>query len=85
MRYFIVISIFLGIYSCGNSTEEKNLSTKTEIVTKRALKLIQNKDSSRYNVAFYIMDGIYNTELTAPYDILQHTFNRKNQKSININ
>lgn len=84
MRYFIVISIFLGIYSCGNSTEEKNLSTKTEIVTKRALKLIQNKDSSRYNVAFLIMDGTYNTELTAPYDIFQHTIYRKNIKSMNV-
>lgn len=84
MRYFIVISIFLGIYSCGNSTEEKNLSTKTEIVTKRALKLIQNKDNSRYNVAFLIMDGTYNTELTAPYDIFQHTIYRKNIKSMNV-
>jgi len=84
MRYFIIVSIFLGIYSCGNSTEEKNLSTKTEIVTKRALKLIQNKDSSRYNVAFLIMDGTYNTELTAPYDIFQHTIYRKNIKSMNV-
>lgn len=84
MRYFIIISIFLGIYSCGNSTEEKNLSTKTEIVTKRALKLIQNKDNSRYNVAFLIMDGTYNTELTAPYDIFQHTIYRKNIKSMNV-
>ena len=84
MRYFIVISIFLGIYSCRNSTEEKNISTKTEIVTKRALKLIQNKDSSRYNVAFLIMDGTYNTELTAPYDIFQHTIYRKNIKSMNV-
>jgi len=84
MRYFILLSIFLGIYSCGNSTEEKNLSTKTEIVTKRALKLIQNKDNSRYNVAFLIMDGTYNTELTAPYDIFQHTIYRKNIKSMNV-
>ena len=26
-----------------------------------------------YNVAFLIMEGTYNTELTAPYDIFQHT------------
>ncbi len=26
-----------------------------------------------YHVAFLIMDGVYNTELTAPYDIFQHT------------
>ncbi len=37
----------------------------------------------RYNVAFLIMDGTYNTELTAPYDIFQHTQYRKNIRSMN--
>ena len=27
----------------------------------------------RLNVAFLIVDGVYNTELTAPYDVFQHT------------
>ncbi len=39
--------------------------------------------SDRYNVAFLIMDGVYNTELTAPYDIFQHTTFRQNIKSMN--
>ena len=30
-------------------------------------------DEAFYNVALLIMDGVYNTELTAPYDIFQHT------------
>lgn len=30
-------------------------------------------DSAAYNVALLIVDGVYNTELTAPYDIFQHT------------
>lgn len=30
---------------------------------------ILSKDPNRYNAAFLIMDGVYNTELTAPYDI----------------
>ncbi len=30
-----------------------------------------------YNVALLVMDGVYNTELTAPYDIFQHTIFRK--------
>jgi len=38
----------------------------------------------RYNVAFLIMDGVYNTELTAPYDIFQHTIFRKNIKPMNV-
>ncbi len=40
-------------------------------------------DPDRYNVAFLIMDGVYNTELTAPYDIFQHTIYRKGIKSMN--
>ena len=38
----------------------------------------------RYNVAFLIMDGTYNTELTAPFDIFQHTQYRKNIKAMNV-
>ncbi|HHM21715.1 MAG TPA: glutamine amidotransferase, partial [Bacteroidetes bacterium] len=38
---------------------------------------------NRYNVAFLIMNGVYNTELTAPFDIFQHTVFRKNIKPMN--
>ncbi len=37
-----------------------------------------------YNVAFLIMDGVYNTELTAPYDIFQHTQYREGIKAMNV-
>ena len=36
-----------------------------------------------YNVAFLIMDGVYNTEYTAPYDIFQHTQFRDGIKAMN--
>ena len=36
-----------------------------------------------YNVAFLIMDGVYNTEYTAPYDIFQHTQFRQGIKAMN--
>ena len=39
---------------------------------------------NRYNVAFLIMDGTYNTELTAPYDIFQHTIFREGIKPMNV-
>ncbi len=42
-----------------------------------------NIEADRYNVAFLIMDGVYNTELTAPYDVFQHTIFRKGIKSMN--
>lgn len=40
-------------------------------------------DDGRYNVAFLIMDGTYNTEFTAPFDIFQHTQYRKGIKAMN--
>lgn len=39
--------------------------------------------SGRYNVAFLIMDGVYNTEFTAPFDIFQHTQFREGIKAMN--
>ncbi|MCB9267006.1 MAG: DJ-1/PfpI family protein [Lewinellaceae bacterium] len=41
-------------------------------------------DSTRYNAAFLIMDGVYNTELTAPFDIFQHTIFREGIKAMNV-
>jgi len=38
----------------------------------------------RYNVAFLIMDGTFNTEFTAPFDIFQHTKYRENIKAMNV-
>lgn len=37
-----------------------------------------------YNVGFLVMDGVYNTELTAPYDIFQHTQYREGIKPMNV-
>lgn len=39
---------------------------------------------NRYNVGFLIMDGTFNTELTAPYDIFQHTIFREGIKPMNV-
>jgi transcriptional regulator GlxA family with amidase domain len=41
-------------------------------------------DKSRYNVGFLIMDGTFNTEFTAPFDIYQHTIYRENIKAMNV-
>ncbi|MEJ1223515.1 DJ-1/PfpI family protein [Sediminicola sp. 1XM1-17] len=38
----------------------------------------------RYNVAFLVMDGTFNTEFTAPFDIFQHTQYRERIKSMNV-
>jgi transcriptional regulator GlxA family with amidase domain len=41
-------------------------------------------DSSRLNACFLIMDGVYNTELTAPYDIFHHTIFRDSIQAMNV-
>ena len=43
-----------------------------------------NLNPDFYNVAFLIMDGVYNTELTAPYDIFHHTRFREGIKGMNV-
>jgi len=65
--------------SCGRPTTPTTLDTRQINTTYRQPDIQAN----RYNVAFLIMDGVYNTELTAPYDIFQHTIFREGIKSMN--
>jgi len=72
MKNILLIFITLTFFCCNSSEENKK--------TKKIPKLQPN----RYNVAFLIMDGTYNTELTAPFDIYQHTIFRENIKAMNV-
>lgn len=74
----LLISIILG---CKSKFNKKNTETLKNIVTNKTFPKL---DKNRYNVAFLIMDGTFNTELTAPYDIFQHTIFRKNIKAMNV-
>lgn len=38
----------------------------------------------RYNVGILILEGVFNTELTAPYDIFHHTIFRDSIKPMNV-
>lgn len=78
---FILCSIlFLG---CTQVASKKQSETKDLTDTKKK-KDFPKLEPNRYNVAFLIMDGTYNTEFTAPYDIFQHTQYRKNIKQMNV-
>ncbi len=68
--------LILTFLSCG---EINNSSLNQEKETR----VFPELDSTRYNVAFLIMDGTYNTEFTAPFDIFQHTKYRKGIKAMN--
>ena len=81
MKYLLIFSFLIGCFSCGNPSD-KRASNQSIEVTKP--KIFPKLDTSKYNVAFLIMDGVYNTELTAPYDIFQHTLYRENIKAMNV-
>ncbi len=75
---FLLLSILFSCNSSGN--KDNNVIIKQENKAKQFPKLEPN----RYNVGFLIMDGVYNTELTAPFDIFQHTVFRENIKAMNV-
>jgi transcriptional regulator GlxA family with amidase domain len=66
----LLVSILIG---CNEKPKKIELETRT----------FPELKNGRYNVAFLIMDGVYNTEFTAPYDIFQHTQYRENIKAMN--
>ena len=70
MTKFLAILLILPFFCITSCNESPNEDIKL------------NEDW--YNVAFLIMDGVFNTELTAPYDIFQHTQYREGIKAMNV-
>ncbi|MET6990087.1 DJ-1/PfpI family protein [Sediminicola arcticus] len=75
---FRIYAALMGILILGCVQKEKTKSI-SEIK-----KYEPNIVANRYNVAFLIMNGTYNTEFTAPYDIFQHTQYRGQIKAMNV-
>ena len=71
----IFLVVLLG-FSCKQEAKTAEVGLKDQRVK-------PNLNTDNYNVAFLIMDGTYNTEFTAPYDIFQHTKFRENIKAMN--
>ncbi|PKV52365.1 DJ-1/PfpI family protein [Aquimarina sp. MAR_2010_214] len=85
MKNFFFAFCIILIYGCTQVQQEKQSSTvETKIETVEKKKSFPKLEPNRYNVAFLIMDGTYNTEFTAPFDIFQHTQYRKNIKQMNV-
>ncbi len=80
MKELVVFLSFLLILACNSSETESRKAEQLHEEDKFELNLALD----RYNVAFLIMDGVYNTELTAPFDIFQHTQYRENIKAMNV-
>lgn len=77
MRLLILCLLLIGCQS----------PTQTDVPAAQPLESesrYERLDPDRYNVGFLVMDGVYNTELTAPFDIFQHTIFRDSIKAMNV-
>lgn len=81
MKKLIFLLLAISI-SCNTSNEKKSIIE--EIPASAEMKQFPKLEPNRYNVAFLIMEGTYNTELTAPFDIFQHTIFRDSIKAMNV-
>ena len=76
ITFLLLVFILIGCKDSANNNDDN----KNNFVQKK----FPDLKEGRYNVAFLIMDGTFNTELTAPYDIFQHTIFRKGIKQMNV-
>lgn len=82
MKHIIPLMLTAILLSCNTSENKKE--TYTNFGNKVEVPALEKIKPNRYNVAFLIMEGTYNTELTAPFDIFQHTIFRKGIKAMNV-
>ena len=78
MKPILILSSALVIFGCTTPEKENIITSSNTHTTSVQL------DTSMYNVAFLIMDGTFNTELTAPFDIYHHTIFRDSVKAMNV-
>lgn len=68
MRKMLFLLLLAGIMvSCIQTDRQEVVETTIEIYQE------ENKPKKKLNVGFLAINGVYNSELMAPYDIFQHT------------
>lgn len=76
MKPLSIVLIALFVLACQPNPKSDNQPIDQSPYEQKSI-------ADAYNVAFLIMEGTYNTEFTAPYDIFQHTRYRENIKPMN--
>ena len=79
MRNYTFLLFIFMLIGCTSSSKKEELQD-AKVTEKKFPKLTEGN----YNVAFLIMDGTFNTELTAPFDIFQHTIFREGIRPMNV-
>lgn len=77
--YLAALFFCVALLSCKNTDKPQQLIS--ESTEERVYPVLE---PNRYNVAFLVMDGTFNTEFTAPFDIFQHTQYRPQIKQMNV-
>ncbi len=80
MKYWLIFFVLLLSLNSCKQQQTGSLGTVEQETTKTFPPI----NPLRYNVGFLIMDGTYNTEFTAPFDIFQHTIYRDSIKAMNV-
>jgi transcriptional regulator GlxA family with amidase domain len=68
IKRVFILSLILGFAACQQEKNENKL-----VQTSKSIHIESNKPTKKLNVAFLAINGVYNSELMAPYDIFQHT------------
>ena len=79
--YSFLFFLLILLKACSPTSDTSSIPESTSVLSS---KQASDFPPDRYNVAFLIMDGVYNTELTAPFDIFQHTIYRDSIKAMNV-
>lgn len=77
MARFFFSTLLIFLFACESTPVSTTLNHRD------SLENISTKEDV-YNVALLVMDGTFNTELTAPMDIFQHTKFRENIKPMDV-
>ena len=67
-RFLLLLVVFCCFYSCQTDTNHQEVAQTSIEVFKQ-----ENAPKKTLNVGILALNGVYNSELMAPYDILQHT------------
>jgi len=68
MKKLLMLALTVLVFACSNEQNPKEVAQATKSYHNEA-----NRPTRVLNVAFLAINGVYNSELIAPYDIFQHT------------